>query len=135
MSNKKSIPSTTLTFNDSIQNKLTDSQIKEIYAQFNANGEELVANAPDLPNDVNKKLNTKHEQQNNFNANNHHLKTTSINQPKYDFWEEDEDEDDDDDDDTDRKQVINHQSQSVKKKQTTIMNNLDIQPVYEYKSY
>ena len=38
---------------DSTQNKFSDTEIKEIYTQFNAKCEELVASAPNLTNSIN----------------------------------------------------------------------------------
>ncbi|CAF0822412.1 unnamed protein product [Rotaria sordida] len=138
---KKPIPSSLSTV-DSTQNKLTDNQIKEIYAQFDAKYEELAASAPDLANNVNKKLKQNDKINNNRNdfiANNQNLKKTTIEQPKTkynDIWaEEDDDDDDDDDDDKDdddnayHKEEITKKSQPIKSKQTMKNNNLNIQQV------
>jgi len=125
--NKKPISSLSTTV-DSTEKKLTDTQIKEIYAEFNANIEELAAKAPDLANNVNKKLTQKdliNSNRNGFIANDHNTKTTLIEKPKIkndDLWEEEEDDsDDDDNDNTNYKQQIIKQSQPVKNNQ--IMNN------------
>ncbi|CAF3459841.1 unnamed protein product, partial [Rotaria sp. Silwood2] len=41
---------------ESTQDKLTDTQIKEIYGEFDGTFEELAGSARDVANDVNKKL-------------------------------------------------------------------------------
>jgi hypothetical protein len=103
------------TSSSSNEKKLTDTQIEEIYAQFNANGEEFAAIAPVLADDVNKKLTQKdltNSNRNDFIANGHNSKMTVMEKPKIkreDIWAEDEDDDDDDD-----KQQIIKQSPPVK---------------------
>ncbi|CAF2393329.1 unnamed protein product [Rotaria sp. Silwood2] len=137
--NKKPMPSSLPTV-DSTQDKLTDTQIKEIYAQFDATFEELAASAPDLANNVNKKLkqnDTINNNRNDFIANNHNLKIATIEQPKTkynDIWAEEDDDDDDDDDEDDNdnvhhKQEITKKSQPIKNKQIVNNNNLDSQQV------
>jgi hypothetical protein len=112
---------------DSTENKLTDTQIKEIYAQFNSNIEELAAQAPDLANNVNKKLTQKDlitSNRNDFIANGQNSKITIIEKQKTkhdDIWEEEEDDEDDDDD--------YKQSQSIKTNQTSNKNNSNNQQV------
>ncbi len=118
---KSSLPSTV----NSTENKFTDTETKEIYAQFNAKCEELVASAPNLAKNVNKKLTqneTTNSNRNDFIANGHNLKMT-INEQHNDIWAEEEDDDDDTDHDH------HTQSQPIKNNQIVNNNHINTQQV------
>jgi hypothetical protein len=127
---KSSLPSTV----NSTQNTLTDTQIKEIYAEFNAKCEELVASAPNLAKNVNKKLTqneTTNSNRNDFIANGHNLKITTNEQHK-DIWAEEEDDDDDNNHDSDHDHHTQHittQSQPIKNNQIVNNNHINTQQV------
>jgi len=86
----------------------------------------LAAQAPDLANNVNKKLTQKDlitSNRNDFIANGQNSKMTIIEKQKTkhdDIWEEEEDEDDDND---------YKQSQPIRTNQTTKKNNSNSQQV------
>jgi hypothetical protein len=106
---------------NSTQNKLTDTQIEVINAQFKATTEKLTASVPDLANIVNKNL-IQIEKVNN-NRNDSSIKKPIIEQPKSkfnDLWAE---EDDDDDDNNN----INNQSQISQSR--TVNSSFHIQKV------
>jgi len=97
----------------------------------------LAAKAPDIANNVNKKLIQKDltdSNRNDFIANGHNAKMTIIEKQKIkqeDFWEEEED---DDDDDNDYKQPIIKQSQPIENNQTVNNNKSNSQQVKKPKS-
>ncbi|CAF0847869.1 unnamed protein product [Adineta steineri] len=135
--NKKPKPSA-LSTDNSTQNTLTDTQIKEIYAEFNAKCDEVVANAPKLVNPILTKNGTTNSIRNDTIVNNTHLKIPIIDQKsvkKTGFWE-DEEEDDDDDDDNDKnhhKQQIIPQSRQLQTKLIVNKNDHSIQQVKKSK--
>jgi hypothetical protein len=93
---KKTVSSASSTI-DSTQNKLTDTQIEEINAQFNANMKDLAASATDLAKNVNKKLTQKDKTNINVISDNHHSQPAIIEQQKpnhSDFWDVEDDDDD-----------------------------------------
>lgn len=86
----------TATVVQSTEDKLSDIQIEEIYAQFNANGSGLAAMAPDLASTVNKKLTQSNR--NEFIAHDQTIKTSigeKVQTNHDDIWQEDDDDDDD----------------------------------------
>ncbi|CAF0876840.1 unnamed protein product [Adineta ricciae] len=99
-SSSLSLTTTTAFLNETRQNKLTDTQIEIINAQFKATTEKLTASVPDLAKIVNKTLiETEKRIDNRLDS---IAKRTNIEQPKpkvNDLWAEEDDDDDDDDDD------------------------------------
>ena len=96
LSHKKPISSN----NNSTDNKLTVTQIEEIYASFDANIKPLAVNASDLATNVNKKLTQKDHVSSNRNgpiANDSQIKSKSeqLQTKVKGFWDEDDDDDDD----------------------------------------
>ena len=132
MGNKKStaIPSTTA---QPMEDKLTDTRIEEIYAEFNANGSGLAALAPDLANTVNKKLTQTNR--NDFIAHDHMNKIPIVekSEPNHDdIWQENDDDDDDDDDIDDQpppKQQTVKSTAPIKTIPSASSNHLNTQPV------
>ena len=92
---------------DTRQNKLTDTQIEIINAQFKATTEKLTASVPDLAKIVNKTLiETEKQIDNRLDS---IVKRTNVEQsnPKVnDLWAEEEDDDDDDDDASVRSEIL-----------------------------
>jgi hypothetical protein len=112
---------------NSTDNKLTDTQIEEIYAQFNANGEEFAATAPALADTVNKKLTQSNR--NDIIANGLNSKMIINEKQKTnhdDLWEEAEDDDDDDDVVVNDHQIIKS-SEPVKNTPIVINNQFNTQ--------
>ena len=96
-SNKQPASSTAT---NSTEEELTETQIQEIYARFNANIEGLAVNAPDLANHVNKKLTQKGSVSNNrlglaLTDPRLHLTTEPSKSKAKGIWDEDEDDDED----------------------------------------
>jgi len=118
LESKKYVLSPSSTMN-STQNKLTDTQIEVINAQFKATTEKLTASVSDLTNIVNKNL--IQTDKINTNRNDSVDKKSIIEQPKSkfnDLWAEDDDDDDDN---------INTQSQMTQSR--TVNSSLHIQKV------
>ena len=89
---------TTALLNDTRQNKLTDTQIEIINAQFKATTEKLTASVPDLAKIVNQTL--IESEKRSDNRLDSIVKRTTVEQSKpkvNDLWAEEEDDDDDDD--------------------------------------
>lgn len=114
-----------------VEDKLTDTRIEEIYAEFNANGSGLAALAPDLANTVNKKLTQSNR--NEFIAHDHMHKNPIVEKSKTnhdDIWQEADDDDDDDDDiDNHSKQQIVKPTQPIKSIPVPPSNHLNTQSV------
>lgn len=94
LENKKHVLSPSSTVN-SIQNKLTDTQIRIINAQFKATTEKLAASAPDLTKTIDKSLTEADKSNNRMDL---IIKRPVIQQSKtklQDLWTEEEDDDDD----------------------------------------
>lgn len=124
---KKPVVASTTTENASVtvesnDSKLTNTEIEQIYAQFNANGKEFVAKAPvTLTQDLSRKLKKPDimpSNRNGFIANGHVTKSSTNDKSKTnndDFWNEISDDDDDDEDvDSHPKKQVIAQSQPVK---------------------
>lgn len=134
--NKKPIVNSSIT-TDVTEEKFTDTQIKEIYAQFDAKCEEVAASVPNLAINVNKKLKQADiiiPNRNDIMANGHSFKAPVDEQPKTkynDIWAEDDDDDDDSDNaiSSRTEQKIIKQPQPVKNKQSIKHHNLDTQQV------
>ena len=122
---------------DSAEEKFTDTQMKEIYAQFNANTvEKMAVNAPSLAKNVDKELNRTDpllSNRNSFVASGVGSKATTVDPSQHQkkvksFWDEEDEDEDDDNNDTTKPAVI-RQPSTDKDKKTKNSTDLPVQQV------